>query len=183
MIIFPARILGLLTQKLTDAPQRLIDVPAHIADKAATLVDAATISAHVVANKVAKSAASTVASVTTFDPTVVLAGWKAAALHWAGATSLYGVAAFAAWFAVRWVWQREIHLILFVFHNILHSKINCFINLKIEVFWRTSDKLHKHQQNLGILQRRSGRVRKASSIFFPGGESVINCFGASTGFS
>lgn len=106
MIIFPARILGLLTQKLTDAPQRLIDVPAHIADKAATLVDAATISAHVVANKVAKSAASTVASVTTFDPTVVLAGWKAAALHWAGATSLYGVAAFATWFAVRWVWQR-----------------------------------------------------------------------------
>jgi len=106
MIIFPARILGLLTQKLTDAPQRLIDVPAHIADKAATLVDAATISAHVVANKVAKSAASTVAPVTTFDPTAVLTAWKAAALHWAGTTSLYGVAAFAAWFAVRWVWQR-----------------------------------------------------------------------------
>lgn len=106
MIIFPARILGLLTQKLTDAPQRLIDVPAHIADKAATLVDAATVSAHVVANKVVKSATTAVASAVAFDPTAVLAGWKAAALHWAGTTSLYGVAAFAAWFAVRWVWQR-----------------------------------------------------------------------------
>lgn len=106
MIIFPARILGLLTQKLTDASQHIVDVPTHIADKAATLVNAATVSAHVVVNKVAKSAASTVASVTTFDPTVVLAGWKVAALHWAGTTSLYGVAAFAAWFAIRWAWQQ-----------------------------------------------------------------------------
>lgn len=106
MIIFPARILGMIAQKLTDAPQRLVDVPAHVADKAAMLVDAATVSAHVVVNKVTKSATTAVASAVAFDPTAMLTAWKATAMHWAGATSLYGVAAFAAWFAVRWAWQR-----------------------------------------------------------------------------
>jgi len=102
MIIFPARILGILTQKMTDAPQYIADVPAHVADKATHLVDAATTAAHVVINKAAKQ----IATVATFDPLSTLTAWKAAALHWAGTTSLYGVAIFAAWFALRWALQR-----------------------------------------------------------------------------
>ena len=102
MIIFPARILGLLTQKLTDAPQRLADAPTHIVGQAAHLVGAATTAAHVVVDKAVRK----IATVATFDPLTTLTAWKATALHWAGTTSLYGVAVFTAWFAIHWALQH-----------------------------------------------------------------------------